>query len=305
MRIIKATDPMPVDHPVFCIIGDPGIGKTTLLFTAEAPLCLDFDKGTYRAQNRKDTLEIASWADVRALLESKGELEPYQTIGLDTTGRCLDMLVLDIQAGPDGAKYVRDGTPTQQGWGKLKTRFRGFINELRSLGKDVVLLNHAKEDKDGDVRTVRADIQGGSYAEVMKVADFIGYMTMAGKERILDFNPTERSIGKNPAGWPAIPVPHFTKSPRFLGELIAKGKGTLGKIGEESSKAAMEVADWMIGVEAMNTAEELQQALPKVKALSPIVGAQVKSLLWQRAKALGIHFDKAKETFVAPVAAAV
>src|SRR6185369_2187421 len=98
---------------------------------------------------------------------------------------------------------------------------------------------------------------------------------------------TETSIGKNPAGWPAMVFPHYAKSPRFLADLILKGKEALGKIGEESAKAATEIADWRIGVEAMTEADQLQAALPKIEALTPIVAAQIKALLWDRAKSLG------------------
>jgi AAA domain-containing protein len=299
VKIIKSTDPMGVDHPIFCIIGDPGLGKTTLLSTADAPLCLDFDKGAYRSGNRKDVLEINTWGDVQELLERPDVLDPYQTIGVDTTGRCLDVITVDIIASQP--KMGRDGALTQQGWGVLKTRFRTFVAQLRSLGKDVILLNHAREEKDGDVRIVRADIQGGSYAEVMKVADFVGYLTMAGKDRVLDFNPTERSIGKNPAGWSPLPIPHYAKNPRFMADLIAKGREALGKIGAESAQAAGVLADWAASIDTYTSAEECNTALPKVEALTPAaVKAQVKKLLWERAKGLGLDFAKESKTFTAP-----
>lgn len=298
MNIIKATDPMPVEHPIFCIIGDPGLGKTTLFATADAPLCLDFDRGAYRAGNRKDTLEVNTWADVMELLQNAEALEPYQTIGLDTTGRCLDVMTVDIIHG--SPKLGKDGNLSQQGWGVLKGRFRTFVQQLRSLGKDVVLLNHAREEKDGDTRIVRADIQGGSYAEVMKVADFVGYLTMVGKDRILDFNPTERSIGKNPAGWAPLVVPHYAKDARFLAGLIEKGREALGKIGNESAKAATVLVDWRSGIETFTSAEECDAALPKIEALTPILKAQIKKLLWEKAKALGLTFDAASKGFIAP-----
>lgn len=301
MKIIKSTDPMGVDHPIFCIIGDPGLGKTTLLSTADAPLLMDFDKGAYRSGNRKDVLEINTWADVTELLADKAVLEPYQTIGIDTTGRALDFITVDIINSQP--KLGRDGALTQQGWGVLKTRFRTFVAQLRSLGKDVVLLNHAREEKDGDVRIVRADIQGGSYAEVMKVADFVGYLTMAGKDRVLDFNPTERSIGKNPAGWTPLAVPHYANSPRFLADLIVKGREALGKIGSESALAAGLIADWSAAFDAYASTDEFNAVLPKLEAVAPkAVNVQVKKLLLERAKVVGLDFDKGKKAFVGTVA---
>lgn len=43
LRIISANEPMKVDQLVVTIYGQPGVGKTSLGFTAESPLLLDFD----------------------------------------------------------------------------------------------------------------------------------------------------------------------------------------------------------------------------------------------------------------------
>jgi hypothetical protein len=105
----------------------------------------------------------------------------------------------------------------------LKNRFRQHVATLRSLGKDVLLIAHDKEDKDGDTRIVRPDIVGGSYGEVMKVADFVGYVYMSGKDRILDFNPTDRWIGKNPAGWKPFVVPPVGEGAGLHGGTVRPG----------------------------------------------------------------------------------
>jgi len=199
MRIIKAIDAIPVDHPVFLLFGQPGIGKSSLGYSAKDPLCLDFDRGAHRAANRRDTLVIDQWEDVIELMENRDALAPYSTIVTDTVGRCLDVMTAHI--AKTDPKKAPGGNPTLQGWGQLKNNFRTWVSAMRSLGKDVLLIAHDKEDKDGDTRVVRPDIAGGSYGEVMKVADFVGYMYMSGKDRVLDFNPTDRWIGKNPAGW--------------------------------------------------------------------------------------------------------
>ena len=52
LRIVRATEPIPVDHPVLLLFGQPGIGKTSLAFSAKRPLLLDFD-----ATIAKDTEE--------------------------------------------------------------------------------------------------------------------------------------------------------------------------------------------------------------------------------------------------------
>ena len=64
LRIISANEPMKVDQLVVTIYGQPGVGKTSLGFTAESPLLLDFDHGAYRAMGRKDTVDVSAWSDV-------------------------------------------------------------------------------------------------------------------------------------------------------------------------------------------------------------------------------------------------
>lgn len=297
MRIIKATDAIPVEHPVFLIFGQPGIMKTSLGYSCKDPLLRDYDKGAHRAANRRDTLVVESWADVAASNDARA-LESYGTVVEDTVGRCLDFIIADIAT--TDPKKAPGGNLSQQGWGVLKNRFRQHVATLRALGKDVLLIAHDKEDKDGETRIVRPDIVGGSYGEVMKVADFVGYAYMSGKDRILDFNPTDRWIGKNPAGWAPFKVPPVAKATDFMAELFDLGRAALGAISEESARITAEVSDWRTRIENYATVEEINGAIESVNKLSATVMPQVKKLLLDRATALKFTFDTKAKAFVGP-----
>lgn len=304
MRIIKATDSIPVEHPVFMIFGQPGIGKSSLGYSAGDVLSLDFDKGAHRAANRRDTLVVDSWKDIEDLMASPDELEPYRALAVDTVGRCLDVLTSHL-ARQDPKKFP-GGVPGLQGWGMLKNHFRQWIAALRGLGKDVLLIAHDKEDKDGDTRIVRPDIAGGSYAEVMKVADFVGYLQMSGKDRVLDFNPTDRWIGKNPAGWPPFKLPPVAKSTDFMADLFGKGREALGNLSDESAALMRQVEVWREAIAGYTTPLQFTEAVPLVNAITvPIVQAQVRKLLWDAATAKAFTFDKTAKTFAAPEPEAV
>jgi len=296
MVIIKATDAIEVKHPVTLVFGPPGIGKSALLFMGKT-LTLDFDKGAHRAGNRKDTIQPESWNDVEEMLASPAKLEAYEIIGIDTVGRCLDLITIDII--DKTPKHAYDGALNQKGWGVLKSRFHTFLARLRAMGKDVVMVAHDREDKDSEPKCAYPDIQGGSYGEVLKSADFVGYLSLAGKERALDFNPTERHVGKNPAAWSLIKVPDFAKQPDFLAGLIAKGRETLGRIGAESAMIAGQIADWAAQMETFTTPDEATAVLPKIEALEPMLRAQVKALLWERVKGLYWTYSPEKKAFVA------
>lgn len=301
MRIIKATESIPVEHPVFMIFGQPGICKSSLGYSAKDPLVLDFDKGAHRAANRRDTLAIDTWADVQELMTDAAVLAPYGSVVVDTVGRCLDVMTVAIIA--ENMKMGRDGNLTMQGWGVLKGRFRTWVSQLRALGKDVILIAHDKEDKDGDTRVVRPEISGGSYGEVMKVADFVGYVYMNGKDRVLDFNPTDRWIGKNPAGWKAFAVPPVEKATTVLADLFDKGRAALGSISEGSSKIAQAVDDWRSAIASYTTLEECNRAIDEIKKLATVAQPQVKKLLMERATFLKFTYDPNVKGFVELVAA--
>src|SRR3974390_2839630 len=94
LKITRADKPITIEQLVLLIYALPGIGKSTLACTADAPLLYDFDNGAYRAKNRKDVVQIESWDDVAN--QTREDLEPYQTLIVDTSGRCLDVLTADI-----------------------------------------------------------------------------------------------------------------------------------------------------------------------------------------------------------------
>lgn len=301
MKIIKSTESIPVEHPVFLLFGQPGICKSSLGYSAKDPLVLDFDHGAHRAANRRDTLLIDAWADVTELMQNADTLSNYSTLVTDTVGRCLDLMTADIAI--NDPKKAPGGNLSQQGWGVLKNRFKNWGSQVRGLGKDMLLIAHDKEDKDGDTRIVRPDIVGGSYGEVMKIADFVGYVYMAGKDRILDFNPTDRWVGKNPGGWAPFKIPPVAKAQSFMAELFDRGRAALGAISEESAKITQQVDDWRAAIDTFTSIDEVNRAIPETAKLSAIVAPQVKKILMDRAGFLGFEWDVKAKAFADKVPA--
>lgn len=281
------------------IFGQPGICKTSLGYSTHKPLLLDFDRGAHRAANRGDTLVIDTWADIEELMKAEETLKQYSTLVVDTVGRCLDVLTAHL-AKQDPKKFP-GGVPALQGWGVLKNHFRNWIAALRNLGLDVLLIAHDKEDKDGDTRIVRPEIAGGSYAEVMKVADFVGYVQMTGRDRVLDFNPTDRWIGKNPAGWAPFKVPPVAKAQTFLADLYMQGREALGTMSDESAAVVRQVEAWREKIAGLTTVEQFTEQGPMIGALSPILKPQAWKLLTDAATAKGFKFDTKTKKFIAPV----
>src|SRR6185295_4994181 len=195
LRITKATDPIEVKNICLTIYANPGIGKTSLAFTAEKPLLLDFDGGAYRSGNRGDIVSVNSWADAGGVIGD--DLAGYKTLIIDTAGRALDALTSDIiHANPKMGRS--GGALTLQGYGELKSRFIAFTKLVRSFGLDIVLLAHSDEQRNGDELIERIDVQGGSKNEIYKAADVMGRLSIRQGQRVLNFSPTDTAFGKNP-----------------------------------------------------------------------------------------------------------
>ena len=261
LKIIKSSDPIKVERLNLCIYGQPGAGKSSLGFTAESPLLLDFDQGAHRAANRKDTVRVTAWAEVAEL--TADDLEPYKTVIVDTAGRALDHLTADIiRRNP---KAGRGGALTLQGYGTLKAEFVAWLKQLNSFGKDVVLIAHMDEQRNGDDIIERLDVQGGSKGEIYKAADAMGRVAVKGGKRTLNFNPTEAAFGKNPGQLDVLEIPLPATDPDFLAGVIKSIKDRLNTLTEEQAEAQQVLESWREVIAGLNDAADFNDKLAGVK----------------------------------------
>lgn len=280
LRITKATDPIEVKTVTVCIYSPPGIGKTSTGYTTERPLLVDFDKGSHRSKNRRDSVQVETWDDVLAITAE--DLKPYKTVVVDTAGRALDVLTPWIIK--NNAKHGRGGALTLQGYGELKTQFIAWTKFIRSFGLDVVLLSHSDETKSGDEMIERLDIQGGSKNEIYKSADVMGRLFLIGGKRMLNFSPTDTTFGKNPANLQPIEVPDFKEAPEFLAGVITKIKASLNELSAEQAEVASLLADWKGKVDAAKAAAEFNALMPLGKDLDERIRENAKRVLVKAAK---------------------
>ncbi|MEL6362842.1 MAG: ATP-binding protein, partial [Pseudomonadota bacterium] len=263
LKITSAYEPLKVAAICTTIYSQPGLGKTSLAFTASNPLLFDFDHGAYRAVSRKDTVQVTDWEDVANVRAE--DLEPYDTIVLDTVGKALDALANDIiRKNP---KMGYSGALNQQGWGQLGVRFSAFLRKMKGFGKDIVLLSHMDEKADGDSIKERLKISGGSKDLVLTDSDMIARISIHHKERLLVFSPTETSFGKDPASFGEIPIPG-SESPKFSGflaEVIASTKASLNAMSEEQTKHQVEVEWFENTLVDVTTPDQLNDLLGRAK----------------------------------------
>ncbi|MDT3468961.1 ATP-binding protein [Stenotrophomonas maltophilia] len=295
LRIIRSTDPITVTRLNVCIYAAPGLGKTSISFTADKPLLLDFDRGAHRSANRKDTVQVERWEDVAHI--TADDLADFNTVVVDTAGRALDTLTPDIiRRNP---KMGRGGSLTLQGFGQLKSEFVAWLKHLNSLGKDVVLIAHMDEQRNGDEIIERLDVQGGSKGEIYKAADAMGRLSIRDGKRMLNFSPTDASFGKNPGQLEPLEVPHPERDPQFLARVIQQIKDRLNAMTEEQREAQAALEKWRDRTTAAQDVAAINELLPEAKG-----GSQaMKVLLNDRAAALGLTFDSKAGQYAAPKAA--
>lgn len=270
LDIRRASDEAQPESIIVMIYGDPGVGKTSLGFSAKDPLVLDFDQAAHRSINRGDSVFITSWEDVRGM--TAFDLEPYSTIIVDTVGRALDAMLQDLIQYNERLAVDATGAPTLECYGALKIRFRRWIQSLRAYGKNIVLLAHTEESSDDGKILERPEIIGSSRYEVQKVCDQIGYIFMSGGERILAWEPSHKWIGKNPASLEQeiIPSPNEERGDDFLASILEKVRSSIGKISKAGQEEAKLLGAWKQSVEECKLPEQLTKLVEQINEVSEL-----------------------------------
>lgn len=258
LSIIQPNEPMAVNAIKMYIYGDPSMGKSTLGMTAKNALIIDADKGTYRvgALRRSPVQEASTWEQVVCLTEE--DLQPFETIVIDTIGRLLELTKVNVGKGSGNTK--RDGSLMLHAHGIANNTFQTFVNRMISYGKNVVFLAHATEDKDGEVVINRPDLGGKNRQEVYRLSDAMAYFTYerdsTGKEeRLLKFAHGEKYHSKDCAGLGVVRVPDLANNPTFLGDLIESVKAHLNTLTPEQKLFIEQEQVWVNWQQVCNEAK--------------------------------------------------
>ncbi len=292
LNVTKSNEVIEVETLCFTIYSQPGLGKTSLSFTASRPLMLDFDQGAHRAANRRDVARVCDWSDVASI--APDDIADYDTIIVDTVGKALDCLSADIIK--NNSRLAYGGALNQQGWGQLGVRFSAFLKRIRSFGKDIILIAHMDEKHDGDAIKERLKIQGGTKDLVLTDSDVIARISVHNKSRHLIFSPTETSFGKDPAQLVSVELPDAGKAQyqTCLADILGKIKGTLNEMTQEQMEAHSEHQWFVDHLPTVLDADGINQLLGRSKR----AGREVQKMLVDRAAQLGLEFDPDQRKYV-------
>jgi len=295
MPLIKANEPMPPRPVIITIYGDPGIGKTSLGNTAKNPVNVDGDRGVSRSILRKDALVIDNWEEV-VKLEKEGTFKLYSTVVIDTPKAILDDYLMS---------YVIRQDPKLKGnklwaYGAIGDEYKLFTNNRRHDQADLVHICHSKKDEDS--KRMIPDVTGQSFQLLLRISDMIGYYTIINGLRMLAFDPTEATVGKNVARIEPqeVPDPADPRFRTFLADLIEKVRAAIASQSEEQLEAQQKSEMYQNAIHEIETPEQLTALLEEVNLLPPYLKTPLRKVINDKAKEKGWIANGETKRFEAP-----
>ena len=302
------------------LLARPGVGKTTLAYSAPKPLLIDLEDGVDRVEacyrndvmtadpNLKDKEKYHSFIkDI-----TTEDLSNYDTIIIDSLGKFIE-LVTPVVIDENPVNGQKDGkTLSLKGYGAISAKVTEFIKLIKSLGKHIIFIAHVTELSDGDVVKVRVNIPGGTKDKIWDDIDLGGYMTFLGKKRVICFTPTEQYDAKGTHGITGtydIPELRSTlnggknEDNKFLTHLFNTYIEELNtsKKTYETDKDIYDNAMKVLGkIQIVKNVEELNSVVEEIKTTKHALTSREELLSYVQSKALeiGAKYDKETKCYI-------
>lgn len=283
------------------IAGYPGIGKSTLALSAPNPLHIDVDFGIDRIEPRyrMPYIQPASYQEILDDL-TPINVQNYDTLVFDTGGKLISLMSLwAIKKDP---KYgQRDGSLSLKGYGFVGKEFVRLMDYcFYELQKNIVIVFHATEEKDGDNTRLRIKVEGQTKNNVWEPMDLGGFVEIYGTDRTIGFSNCERYFAKGTRGISGIrKIPTLTPtSPNdFLSRLFAEYNSIATREAEQNvaDQAAYEaaMAEGRAIIETITDADTANAAMPRIKTIKHALTSEkeVGVAFNAKIKACGLFYD--------------
>lgn len=290
------------------IAGYPGIGKSTLALSAPNPLHIDVDFGIDRIEPRyrKPFIQPKSYNEILEDLVPNN-LRDFDTLVFDTGGKLISLMSLwAIKKDP---KYgQRDGSLSLKGYGAVGKEFVRLMDYcFYELGKHIVIIFHATEEKDGDNTRLRIKVEGQTKNNVWEPMDLGGFVEMFGNDRTIGFSNCERYFAKGTRGIHGIyKIPELgPENPNdFLEKLFNQYNEASA---EEARQAEAALAAYNLAISAgkiilndVVDAVSATCAVPLIEGLDHALTSkrELRELFKSKIKELGLYYDKALKCYM-------
>lgn len=284
------------------IAGYPGIGKSTLALSAPNPLHIDVDFGIDRIEPRyrKPYIQPKNYDEILEDL-TPINLQDFDTLVFDTGGKLISLMSLwAIKKDP---KYgQRDGSLSLKGYGYVGKEFVRLMDYcFYELQKNIIIIFHAIEEKDGDNTRLRIKVEGQTRNNVWEPMDLGGFVEMIGNDRTIGFSNCERYFAKGTRGisgvW-KIPALGPGSSNDFLTKLFAEyASHTAAEVEQNAKEQEAYTLAMAQGVEIVDRVVDADTAnveMPNIKAIKhALTSSKEVNALWnEKIKSVGLMFDK-------------
>ena len=284
------------------IAGYPGIGKTTLALSAPKPLHIDADFGATRVKpiHRKDAIQPDNY---QSLLDDliPENLVDYETLVFDTGGALFDLMKpYLIKIDPKNGKH--DGSLSLQGYGAAGREFKRLMDmAYYQLKKNVVVIFHAKEEKDGDSTRLRILVEGQTKDNVWQPMELGGFVEMQGNVRTIGFSNCERYFAKGTHGISGIrKIPELNdNTPNdFLTRLFQEVQNNIKKETEVFEARQAEYEALMASFDFENT--DVNELMRQISTAKHILTSEkeLRAKFKEKVKKEGWKFDKEAGKYV-------
>lgn len=284
------------------IAGYPGIGKSTLALSAPKPLHIDVDFGIDRIEPRYrcDYIQPKSYDEILTDLTPEN-VKDYESLVFDTGGKLIALMSLwAIKKDPKNSK--RDGSLSLPGYGVVKREFNRLMDYcFYELKKHIVIIFHAKEEKEDDKTRLRIKVEGGTKEDVWEPMDLGGFVEMNGDDRTIGFSNCERYFAKGTRGIHGvlkIPALGPNSPNNFLANLFeqynAKSAEEIAKNNEQKELYDKAIAAGNALIETVTNAETANAAFPQLKTIAHALTSEREvAIAWNNhVKRLGLFYDK-------------
>lgn len=284
------------------IAGYPGIGKSTLALSAPNPLHVDVDFGIDRIEPRyrKPYIQPKSYDEILNDLTPMN-VQGFETIVFDTGGKLISLMsIWAIKKDPKNGK--RDGSLSLPGYGVVGREFVRLMDYcFYELDKNIVIVFHALEDKDGDNTRLRIKVEGQTKNNVWEPMDLGGFVEMFGNDRTIGFSNCERYFAKGTRGIKGvIKIPELgPHSPNdFLTKLFAQYNAQAAKEVEANNEAQAAYEQAMAEgnriISSIVDADTANAAMPKIKAISHALTSEkeISAAFNSRIKSQNLFYDR-------------
>ena len=284
------------------IAGYPGIGKSTLALSAPNPLHIDVDFGIDRIEPRyrKPYIQPKTYDEILEDLTPEN-VAGFDSIVFDTGGKLISLMSMwAIKKDP---KYgQRDGSLSLKGYGFVGKEFVRLMDYcFYELDKNIVIVFHALEEKDGDNTKLRIKVEGQTKNNVWEPMDLGGFVEMQGNHRTIGFSNCEKYFAKGTRGINGVvKIPDLapTSPNDFLAKLFEQYNATAAQE-VEANNALREAYDAAIAegakiIETITDAETANAAIPGIKGIAHALTSakEVNTAFNTKIKELGLIYDK-------------